>query len=222
MPTSSQEVFGAEVLPPHEEKSEGMFIPCGMVLPAVDPALSGAETEPPDPKPDPEPGNPPACIPPGMFPKPLDDCHPPPEGIVPEEPPEDDGQPEEEVPVEGLLPVDDLPPVWLPVEVWEEDERCTAKSDELVMLLLCVLSRLNVLELSPPPNPLPPPPKPPLPPMEPMADTFTLEPLTSVLALRCPLDVEGIVPSSCPRMLCPRREQYDCRFSRATSNSSAE
>ena len=131
MPASSHEVLGAEepALPPHAEKSDGIFIPSGMLLPAVAPALSGAETEPPDPKPDPEPGNPPACIPP-------DDCQPP-EGIAPEPPVDDppadnppvNDPPEEPPPVEGLLPGDDRAPDWPEGDVCEDEVLCTSKSD---------------------------------------------------------------------------------------------
>ena len=201
MPTSSHEVFGVDepALPPHAENPDGMLIPSGMLLPAVGPSLSGAGTEPPDPKTDPEPGNPPGCIPP-------DDCQPP-GGIAPE-PPENDppvnDPPEEPPPVEGL------PPDWPEGDVCEDEVLCTAKSDAPVILLCglsLLLSRLKDREeLSPPLKP-PPPPKPPLPPMEPMAETFRPEALTKALLLRCPFEVEGIVPSSCPRMLCPRSEQ---------------
>ena len=75
MPTSSHEVLGVDepALPPHAENPDGMLIPSGMFLPAVVPALSGAETEPP--VDDPPVDNPPVNDPP--------EEPPPVEGLLP-------------------------------------------------------------------------------------------------------------------------------------------
>jgi len=125
------------------------------------------------------------------------------EELLPEGPkPEGMSPPDLEKP-EGMSPPDLEKPEGMSPPGWKEDVLLDSDG-----LLSEAESEELPRELLPEPPPKPPPPKPPLPPMEPMAETLRSEASTRAeLSVRWPAVVEGMVPSSCPRMLSPRRVQ---------------